>query len=350
MRSDWLMTLALRWMGNLVTDEDRDRAARVWRWAGRVHRARARRRRPPFACRRPGRVDRVPRPREAAGCRRGRLPQLQRVAAYAVILRDDQILLTRLARQIRRGEVARCPAAASTTVRTPATRWSARCARRPGSRREVGETARVYSAHLPSTWREGRRVGRPRPAHRVRRVGAARRARAAGAWRSTAPRPRRPGTPCRSDGRRRARRRTGARGPRRPPALPPAAGRGVRPVRARRRRRRGAARADLRTRRPHRARGPCPAAASSTANRRARPWCARCARRPGWSARSASCSTSTTCTSAASRRPVASRTTTASTSSSPRRCRRRRAAGRRGRRHHRRGRVGAARRGHRRQP
>jgi geranylgeranyl reductase family protein len=35
MRSDWLMTLALRWMGNLVTDEDRDTAARLWRWAGR---------------------------------------------------------------------------------------------------------------------------------------------------------------------------------------------------------------------------------------------------------------------------------------------------------------------------
>jgi geranylgeranyl reductase family protein len=35
MRSDWLMTLALRWMGNLVTEEDRDRAARIWRWAGR---------------------------------------------------------------------------------------------------------------------------------------------------------------------------------------------------------------------------------------------------------------------------------------------------------------------------
>ncbi len=35
MRSDWLMTLALRWMGNLVTDEDSDRAARVWRWAGK---------------------------------------------------------------------------------------------------------------------------------------------------------------------------------------------------------------------------------------------------------------------------------------------------------------------------
>ncbi|WP_203337282.1 geranylgeranyl reductase family protein [Nocardioides limicola] len=47
MRSEWLMTLALRWMGNLVTDEDRDRAARVWRWAGR--RSVARDARPPFA-------------------------------------------------------------------------------------------------------------------------------------------------------------------------------------------------------------------------------------------------------------------------------------------------------------
>lgn len=47
MRSDLLMTLALRWMGNLVTEEDRDRSARVWRWAGR--RSLARDARPPFA-------------------------------------------------------------------------------------------------------------------------------------------------------------------------------------------------------------------------------------------------------------------------------------------------------------
>ncbi|MEP9362306.1 geranylgeranyl reductase family protein [Nocardioides sp. CN2-186] len=47
MRSDWLMTLALRWMGNLVDDEDRDRAARVWRWAGR--RSISLDHRPPFA-------------------------------------------------------------------------------------------------------------------------------------------------------------------------------------------------------------------------------------------------------------------------------------------------------------
>ena len=47
MRSDWLMTLALRWMGNLAPVEDRDRSARVWRWAGR--RSLARDARPPFS-------------------------------------------------------------------------------------------------------------------------------------------------------------------------------------------------------------------------------------------------------------------------------------------------------------
>ena len=46
MRSDWLMNTGAALMGNLVTDEDRDRAARVWRWAGR--RSLARDARPPF--------------------------------------------------------------------------------------------------------------------------------------------------------------------------------------------------------------------------------------------------------------------------------------------------------------
>jgi menaquinone-9 beta-reductase len=36
MRSRALMTIALRVMGNLVTDEDRDAVARLWRWAGRA--------------------------------------------------------------------------------------------------------------------------------------------------------------------------------------------------------------------------------------------------------------------------------------------------------------------------
>lgn len=35
MRSKALMTLALRWMGNLLDESDRDLAARLWRWAGR---------------------------------------------------------------------------------------------------------------------------------------------------------------------------------------------------------------------------------------------------------------------------------------------------------------------------
>jgi hypothetical protein len=36
MRSRALMTVALRVMGNLVTEEDRDTVARLWRWAGRT--------------------------------------------------------------------------------------------------------------------------------------------------------------------------------------------------------------------------------------------------------------------------------------------------------------------------
>ncbi len=46
MRSHVLMTIALRVMGNLVTDDDRDAVARVWRWAGR--RSVALDARPPF--------------------------------------------------------------------------------------------------------------------------------------------------------------------------------------------------------------------------------------------------------------------------------------------------------------
>ncbi len=47
MRSRLLMTVALRVMGNLVTEEDRDVVARAWRLAGRVSHARDAR--PPFA-------------------------------------------------------------------------------------------------------------------------------------------------------------------------------------------------------------------------------------------------------------------------------------------------------------
>ncbi len=36
MRSHTMMTIALRVMGNLITDEDADMTARVWRWAGKM--------------------------------------------------------------------------------------------------------------------------------------------------------------------------------------------------------------------------------------------------------------------------------------------------------------------------
>ena len=36
MRSRFLMTIALRVMGNLVTDDDADATARMWRTAGRA--------------------------------------------------------------------------------------------------------------------------------------------------------------------------------------------------------------------------------------------------------------------------------------------------------------------------
>ena len=47
MRSRVLMTVALRVMGNLVTEEDRDVVARAWRTAGRFSVAADPR--PPFA-------------------------------------------------------------------------------------------------------------------------------------------------------------------------------------------------------------------------------------------------------------------------------------------------------------
>ena len=36
MRSQFLMTIALRVMGNLITEEDKDSVARIWRTAGRA--------------------------------------------------------------------------------------------------------------------------------------------------------------------------------------------------------------------------------------------------------------------------------------------------------------------------
>ena len=178
MRSDWLMTLALRWMGNLVTDEDRDRAARVWRWAGR--RSLARDHRPPFSLM--GR-------RRMSG-----LPKRQRVAAYAVILRDERILLSRLSPSGHPEELWTLPGGGLDHGEDPRDAVVREVHEETGLDAVVGETARVYSAHLPGRVARRSPGRRARAADRVRRLGAARRARSPASSRSTGRPSRRPGS------------------------------------------------------------------------------------------------------------------------------------------------------------
>jgi ADP-ribose pyrophosphatase YjhB (NUDIX family) len=88
----------------------------------------------------------------------GALPKRQRVAAYAVILRDDQILLSRLARSVTAEELWTLPGGGLDHGEDPRHAVVREVREETGLDAEVGETARVYSAHLPGVWREGRRV------------------------------------------------------------------------------------------------------------------------------------------------------------------------------------------------
>jgi 8-oxo-dGTP diphosphatase len=85
------------------------------------------------------------------------LPKLQRVAAYALILRDDQILLTRLASRISADEKWHLPGGGVDHGENPRDALLREIREETGLAAEVGDTARVYSAHLPSMWRQGRR-------------------------------------------------------------------------------------------------------------------------------------------------------------------------------------------------
>ena len=86
------------------------------------------------------------------------LPRRQRVGAYAVIIRHDRILLTRLAPHITRGELWTLPGGGLDHGEDPRDAVLREIREETGLEAEVGETARVYSAHLPATWRDGRRV------------------------------------------------------------------------------------------------------------------------------------------------------------------------------------------------
>ncbi len=85
------------------------------------------------------------------------LPKLQRVAAYALILRDDQILLTRLARKVSADEKWHLPGGGLDHGENPRDALVREVREETGLVAEVGDTAHVYSAHLPSMWRHGRR-------------------------------------------------------------------------------------------------------------------------------------------------------------------------------------------------
>jgi 8-oxo-dGTP diphosphatase len=85
------------------------------------------------------------------------LPKLQRVASYALILRDDQILLTQLASRISSDEKWHLPGGGVDHGENPRDALVREIREETGLEAEVGDTARVYSAHLPSMWRQGRR-------------------------------------------------------------------------------------------------------------------------------------------------------------------------------------------------
>jgi len=88
----------------------------------------------------------------------GTLPKRQRVGAYAVILRDDRILLSRLAPMVTTEELWTLPGGGLDHGEDPRDAVIREIHEETGLTADVGETARVYSAHLPGVWRDGRRI------------------------------------------------------------------------------------------------------------------------------------------------------------------------------------------------
>lgn len=85
------------------------------------------------------------------------LPKVQRVAAYGLVLRGRSILLTRLASRISADERWHLPGGGVDHGENPRDALVREIREETGLEAEVGETARVYSAHRPGMWRQGRR-------------------------------------------------------------------------------------------------------------------------------------------------------------------------------------------------
>jgi len=87
-----------------------------------------------------------------------RFPRRQRVAAYAVIVRGDQILLSKLAPRVSRGELWTLPGGGLDHGEDPRDAVVREIREETGLEASVGQTARVYSAHIPGAWRDGQQV------------------------------------------------------------------------------------------------------------------------------------------------------------------------------------------------
>jgi 8-oxo-dGTP diphosphatase len=90
--------------------------------------------------------------------RRRRLPQVQRVAAYAVILRDERILLSRLSDALTQTPLWTLPGGGLDHGEDPRAAVVREVYEETGLDVSVGETAWVLSAHRANAWRRGRNV------------------------------------------------------------------------------------------------------------------------------------------------------------------------------------------------
>ncbi len=86
------------------------------------------------------------------------LRKVQRVAAYAVIIRDDQILLSRLATRLSANELWTLPGGGVEHGEDPRDAVVREVHEETGLDVQIGETARVYSFHARNTLRQGRRA------------------------------------------------------------------------------------------------------------------------------------------------------------------------------------------------